>query len=424
MAHKFLERRGLGNFQRSRAFPHKEAFDNSLNLHDMFLLLLPLEVTRQPEVRGVRKGRHWIWWLKSSCHRRRLSIQFYFTKLRANKTKKKFFSLVFVFFFLVCGCPLLAVRVITAAEAALLSSGNQRRHVGELVLEMGHVGILVREDVESHITHGILAASQTGLLTLGEPLGLALGDRQQLLHLLLGDTEGVVADAQSLLEDVEALEPAHRHRRVVVLPGSVGQEVGAQSEGDAHGEVRVAEDAVHLDGRECLHGLRLAAVPSLFIDAEHALPSGLFDGSSMGIQGAVVRNALFAAHVRLARLELAQALVVVDGLPREEVHAEGRPLALLQSLEDLGLALKEHLHQPLLQEVGVGRDDALLLLLLLLLEELHHLALARLSERGKERRVLDGLEERSVLSGERVGQVERGHDCLLEGERKCASLSQ
>ena len=317
------------------------------------------------------------------------------------------------------------LRLVTAAaEAAVLTTPlacrehpraadrgrHQRRHVCVVVLGL-------REHAEALVAHaaGVRVIAEHLLATIGALL-LLVGDGQELGDLRLGDTEGAVDHAEGLLVDAVAelaLVCCALHR----LPLVGGQEVGAQSERQPLRQVRVAEDAVHLDGVVGPVALVILGVPRVHdvrLCTEHALPPHRLNVESAAALDKAVVALLVGRHVGQAARVVRERLVIVDGLPGEEVCAEGGALALLELLEDGLLALHQHLLELQLQEVGVGLHLGQLLLALALLEELDQLPLTRAGESGQEGIALDALEDGCLRGGEGEGQgAERVHGCCV-----------
>lgn len=340
--------------------------------------------------------------------------------------KKSFFLFVwcaerfcsfFVLFFLLYATYTrrrLLAAVLAAAEARVGGSTAARARAAEKSDGSLH-SLWLGQNLQQLVAHAILARAQVRLLALGDAAGLALDDGEQALQLVLGDAERVVADAEGLLVGHESVP------RVVVLvqklPLDGGEEVGAELQRQAHGQVRVAEDAVHL--HVGVDPVRLVVL-SVAIDggalyAELGLPPLVGDGlPALGLCLCVLPE-LVTAHDRLARAQSAQGLGVVDGVPAEERDRERRVLALAELLQNGALALVQYLGKLGLQDVCVGRHDGTVLLALLVLEDLHELAAPWVGEVRQNRGRLERLEESGVLGGQGEGEVERSHGCWSEG---------
>ncbi len=248
-----------------------------------------------------------------------------------------------------------------------------------------------------HGLEGVVGALLLALL-------LVLQGLQDAGHLVLADAHGVVAHAERRGVGSVAVR-AVLIRILLLLHAEVGEEIGAERHRDAVPQVGLAKDSLHLDVGEADVAVGLVLVVVKHLRPADAQLSKRGEGLAKHHLGAVVGPELVRRHDRLAPHELGEALVVEDGVPREELHGRVRVWRLLELVDD-GLLAQGQLRQDLLlQEVGVGQEHLLLLLSLLLEGKLADLLQG---DCGQESRVLERLQEGGVLGGKNIGERSHG----------------
>ena len=226
--------------------------------------------------------------------------------------------------------------VIAAAEAAARRAATAAAQERD-----GRCRLWLRLNEQRGVADTIAVATQSGLLIVGLAVSLVLGDGEETLQLLLRHAERVVAHTEGLLVDRVALRVvgavAARSLRDA-LPLREGEEVGAELERQPHCQVRLAEDAVHLHLGVDDVGLVVlcVAVDVAALDREVVLIALVRDGLPALLELDVVRRPLLGRHLGRALRKMRKSLVILNGVPGEELGRERGVLALAELLHDGG----------------------------------------------------------------------------------------